>query len=257
MHLLILASVHSNSSTSIINNSSPPAKAAFARKSTARYIPPSAASRFSLSQPKQQLRPQPLRMPSITSTVPSAKISAATKASATAPVTSAATFSLQNLNNMTKPFSSSALTKTSMNGNSAKRNGSNTNVIPASTASNNAATVGQMKQTRNKMITCKPLLHSKATECTPIVKDASTQVDLDEIKLSHTIVPLPVPINVPLPMCMYQAPMPVPLFIPIPIPVPVFLPTTKKTFDRIKRKIKVNRKKNLSIHLAKMTLKEK
>ena len=72
------------------------------------------------------------------------------------------------------------------------------------------------------------------------MKDASTQVSLDEIPLSHTIVPVPVPIHIPLPMCMYNAPMPVPMIIPVPIPVPVFIPTTKRTFDRVERRIKVN-----------------
>jgi hypothetical protein len=99
------------------------------------------------------------------------------------------------------------------------------------------ASVG--KQYRNKLVACRPTCHTRTTQCTPMVCDASTQLDLDEIKLSHTIVPLPVPINVPLPMPMYQAPLPVPFLIPVPIPVPVFIPTTKRTFDRIQRKIKV------------------
>jgi hypothetical protein len=58
--------------------------------------------------------------------------------------------------------------------------------------------------------------------------------------MNHTIVPVPVPIHVPVPMCMYQAAMPVPILVPIPIPVPIFIPTTKKTFDRVERKIQVN-----------------
>lgn len=97
------------------------------------------------------------------------------------------------------------------------------------------------KQYKNKIISCKPFCESKGTECVPIVKDASTQIDLDEIKLNHTVVPVPVPIHVPLPMCMYQAPMPIPMLIPIPIPVPVFIPTTMKTYDRIQRRIQVNK----------------
>lgn len=99
------------------------------------------------------------------------------------------------------------------------------------------------KQFRNKMVSCKPFYQSKATECFPIVKDVSTQIDLDEIKPSHSMVPVPVPVNVPVPMCMYQAPMPVPLLIPVPVPVPVFIPTTKKTYDRVHRRIKKLRKK--------------
>ena len=98
-----------------------------------------------------------------------------------------------------------------------------------------------VKQFRNKIISCKPFCESKATECMPVVKDASTQIDLDEIKLTHTVVPIPVPLHVPLPMCMYQAPMPVPILIPVPIPVPVFIPTTKKTYDRIQRRVQVTK----------------
>lgn len=100
-----------------------------------------------------------------------------------------------------------------------------------------------VKQYRNKVISCKPYYESKATECSPIVKDASTQIDLDEIRLNHTVVPVPVPIHVPTPMCMYQAPMPIPILIPIPIPVPIFIPTTKRTFERVERKIQKLRKK--------------
>jgi hypothetical protein len=96
------------------------------------------------------------------------------------------------------------------------------------------------KQIRHKQINCKPLCESKATECMPFMRDASTQLDLDEIKLTHTVVPVPVPINIPVPMCMYQAPMPIPLLLPIPIPVPVFIPTTKRTYERVERRIKVS-----------------
>lgn len=95
------------------------------------------------------------------------------------------------------------------------------------------------KQYKNKIVSCKPFYQSKATECYPVSKDASTQIDLDELKPTHSIVPVPVPLNVPLPMCMYQAPMPVPMVIPVPIPVPVFIPTTKRTFDRVQRRIEV------------------
>jgi hypothetical protein len=105
--------------------------------------------------------------------------------------------------------------------------------------STSTCTGSNTKQFRNKIVSCKPFCESKATECYPIMKDASTQIDLDEIKLTHSVVPVPVPINVPIPMCMYQAPMPVPLLIPVPIPVPVIIPTTKKTYDRVERKIKV------------------
>ncbi|CAF0743824.1 unnamed protein product [Brachionus calyciflorus] len=112
--------------------------------------------------------------------------------------------------------------------------------IPTQTISSN---LNNQKQYKNKMVSCKPFYQSKATECYPIVKDASTQIDLDELKLNHTVIPVPVPINVPVPMCMYQAPMPVPLLIPVPIPVPVFIPTTKKTYDRVHRRIKKLRKK--------------
>jgi hypothetical protein len=97
------------------------------------------------------------------------------------------------------------------------------------------------KQFKHKQINCKPVCESKATECVPFTCDASTQLDLDEIKLNHTVVPVPVPVNVPVPMCMYQAPMPIPLLVPVPIPVPVFIPTTKRTYERVERRIKVRR----------------
>jgi hypothetical protein len=121
---------------------------------------------------------------------------------------------------------------------------SSTNVTTSTTTnqmlkSNVTQSTNTVKQFRNKIISCKPFCESKATECSPIVKDASTQVDLDEIKLSHTIVPVPVPIHVPLPLCMYQAPMPLPILVPMPIPVPIFIPTTKRTFNRVERKIQV------------------
>lgn len=108
------------------------------------------------------------------------------------------------------------------------------------TQSSNPSTA---KQFKNKIVSCKPIYESKGTECVPIVKDASTQIDLDEIKLNHTVVPVPVPIHVPTPLCMYQAPMPVPILLPIPIPVPIFIPTTMKTYDRIQRRIQKLRKK--------------
>ena len=106
---------------------------------------------------------------------------------------------------------------------------------------NEAATSATpVKQFRHKIVSCKPFYQSKATECYPSVRDASTQVDLDEIKLQHTVVPIPVPINVPIPMFMYQAPMPIPILLPVPIPIPVFIPTTKKTHDRVQRRIRVS-----------------
>lgn len=118
------------------------------------------------------------------------------------------------------------------------------NITQVSSSSNTISHLTPVaKQYKNKIISCKPFCESKGTECVPIVKDASTQIDLDEIKLNHTVVPVPVPIHVPLPMCMYQAPMPIPMLIPIPIPVPVFIPTTMKTYDRIQRRIQKLRKK--------------
>ena len=125
------------------------------------------------------------------------------------------------------------------------------------------------KQYKNKIVACRPFYQSKETQCHPIVKHVSTQIckkikliisrnkinevllrfsiylALDDIQPSHTVVPVPVPINVPLPMCMFQAPMPVPIIIPIPIPVPVFIPTTKKTYERVQRRINVTKKGNL------------
>jgi len=96
------------------------------------------------------------------------------------------------------------------------------------------------KQYRNKIVSCKPFCESKGTECAPIVKDASTQIDLDEIKLSHTVVPVPVPIHVPLPMYMYQAALPMPIILPLPIPVPIFIPTTMRSYERIQKRIQVD-----------------
>jgi hypothetical protein len=96
---------------------------------------------------------------------------------------------------------------------------------------------------KNKMVSCKPFCQSKAVECVPSVRHASTQVDLDEIKLTHTIVPVPVPLSVPVPLFMFQAAMPVPIFLPVPIPIPVFIPTTKNTFERVQRRIKKLRQK--------------
>ncbi|RNA30538.1 Zinc finger MYM-type 4 [Brachionus plicatilis] len=124
-------------------------------------------------------------------------------------------------------------------------NGSNGSRLAQNSALTNTANSpdSNQKQFRNKMVSCKPFYQSKATECYPMVKDASTQIDLDEIKPSHSMVPVPVPVNVPIPMCMYQAPMPVPLLVPVPVPVPVFIPTTKKTYDRVQRRIKKLRKK--------------
>lgn len=123
--------------------------------------------------------------------------------------------------------------------NSTENNNSNYAITNGQNEPVTSTTAQPLKQTKNKLILCKPVCYSKSTECYPIVKDASTQIDLDEIKLRNTIVPLPLPINVPIPMCMYQAPMPIPILVPVPIPVPIFVPTTKKTFDRIQRKIKV------------------
>lgn len=53
------------------------------------------------------------------------------------------------------------------------------------------------------------------------------------------IIPVPVPVYVPAPMMMYNSPFPVPLFVPIPVPVPIFIPTTAKTSDDLKEKMKV------------------
>jgi hypothetical protein len=141
------------------------------------------------------------------------------------------------------PTTSSSLKTTQLNINPIPNGTINQTVKPYvhqnnGTISNNPKNT-IVKEFKNKMISCKPFYQSKATECAPICKDASTQIDLDEIKLSHTVVPVPVPINTYLPMFMYQAPLPVPILCPVPICVPVFIPTTKKTYDRVQRKIKV------------------
>lgn len=95
---------------------------------------------------------------------------------------------------------------------------------------------------KNKACMCAPKCESKSIQCRPTKRDQSTQIDnMDDLAATCRvqIVPVPVPVHVPVPMCMYQAPLPVPLLIPVPIPVPVIIPTTKKTYDRVHRKIKV------------------
>lgn len=96
----------------------------------------------------------------------------------------------------------------------------------------------------------RPKCESKMTQSRPVMCDQSTQLDNmnDEELISSggsgksrlQIVPVPVPVHVPLPMYMYQAPLPVPILVPVPIPVPVVIPTTKKTYDRVQRKIRVS-----------------
>ena len=160
--------------------------------------------------------------------------------------------STQTYSNQTSQMSTQSLLKNvqmkqNLNGDKSilsngSRLGQNSTISSANNKESDSPESNQ-RQFRNKMVSCKPFYQSKATECYPMQKDESTQIDLDEIKPSHSMVPVPVPVNVPLPMCMYQAPMPVPLLIPVPVPVPVFIPTTKKTFDRVQRRIKKLRKK--------------
>lgn len=165
-----------------------------------------------------------------------------TQSSTTLPVTTQTNGNLSCLITNTKPNAKPIQNGNSNNILTSKSQSTNTQITATATSASTSVS-STTKQYRNKMVSCKPFYQTKATECHPIVKDASTQIDLDEIKLSHTVVPVPVPINVPVPMCMYQAPMPIPILIPVPIPVPVFIPTTKKTFDRVQRKIRKLRKK--------------
>ena len=142
-------------------------------------------------------------------------------------------FSALNKQAQKSPITSVISTQNQSN----NRNNIAQNSVSTSTSTTSASSV---KQFRHKIVSCKPFCQSKATECYPSVRDASTQVDLDEIKLQHTIVPVPVPVNVPIPMFMYQAVMPVPILLPVPIPIPVFIATTKKTHDRVERRIRVS-----------------
>ncbi|KAK3098409.1 hypothetical protein FSP39_019220 [Pinctada imbricata] len=93
------------------------------------------------------------------------------------------------------------------------------------------------KSVKNKSLLCKPFVQTKATSCRPHTqtKECQTEEDFEPKKI---LIPVPIPVYVPCPMAMYTQPSPVPLPIPIPIPIPCFIPTTKKSGDKILKHIK-------------------
>ncbi|XP_067674196.1 zinc finger MYM-type protein 3-like isoform X2 [Haliotis asinina] len=97
------------------------------------------------------------------------------------------------------------------------------------------------KQMKNKSLLCKPFVQTKATSCRP--HSVSKEVQTDEHQGKPVLIPVPVPVYVPCPMAMYAAPTPQMVAIPIPIPVPIFIPTAKKTADKILKQIKEIREK--------------
>lgn len=87
----------------------------------------------------------------------------------------------------------------------------------------------------NKMVQCKPLVHTKGVSVRPHPCTKWTQTTE---KPKQAIVPIPVPIFVPFPMHMYSMPFPVPMPFPLPIPVPLFIPTTRNSAKGIMKDIK-------------------
>lgn len=124
----------------------------------------------------------------------------------------------------------------------------NTNTTSTSTTTHEqqtGASVSSKTQSRHKGTMCAPKQETRSTQSKPCMRDQSTQLnneDVEELMRMSTrmqIIPVPVPVHVPVPMFMYQAPLPVPMLIPVPVPVPVIIPTTKKTYDRVHRRIRV------------------
>ncbi|XP_011350817.2 zinc finger MYM-type protein 3 isoform X3 [Ooceraea biroi] len=87
----------------------------------------------------------------------------------------------------------------------------------------------------NKMMQCKPLVHTKGVSVRPRPCTKWTQTTE---KPKQAIVPMPVPIYVPFPMHMYSMPFPVPMPFPLPIPIPLFIPTTRNSAKGIMKDIK-------------------
>lgn len=85
------------------------------------------------------------------------------------------------------------------------------------------------------------------TDFENVVKKSDVTDFENDVKKSDSppIIPVPVPVYVPAPMMMYNSPFPVPLFVPIPVPVPIFIPTTAKSPDDLKEKMKVCMKVHL------------
>ncbi|ESN90900.1 hypothetical protein HELRODRAFT_194612 [Helobdella robusta] len=93
------------------------------------------------------------------------------------------------------------------------------------------------KEVKNKALICKPIIHTKFTQCKIHCASKSTQTD-GELCPKKIIVPVPVPMMLPTPMNMYTSPTPYPVIIPVPVPVPCFIPTTKASAQGIMKKIK-------------------
>ncbi|XP_071112638.1 zinc finger MYM-type protein 3-like isoform X2 [Haliotis cracherodii] len=97
------------------------------------------------------------------------------------------------------------------------------------------------KQMKNKSLLCKPFVQTKATSCRP--HTLNKEVQTEEHQGKPVLIPVPVPVYVPCPMAMYAAPTPQMVPVPIPIPVPIFIPTAKKTAEKILKLIKEIREK--------------
>jgi hypothetical protein len=209
----------------------------FARKSTAPLTASNSSQNIlAASTIQPQVKPQQQIPPPVNAKPPTSHVKS--------PITSVISANNhQHHNNQNQNANNKFSSNNSLNNHIHHPLNSNTILKPLVTnaqQTQSTSTTTPVKQYRHKIVSCKPFCQSKATECYPNMRDASTQVDLDEIKLQHTIVPVPVPINVPIPMFMFQAPLPMPILLPVPIPVPVYIPTTKKTFDRVERRIKVD-----------------
>ncbi|KAK3882013.1 hypothetical protein Pcinc_013583 [Petrolisthes cinctipes] len=93
----------------------------------------------------------------------------------------------------------------------------------------------------NKITSCRPATLTKGVYCKPHPWHRSTQTDFEnDVKKADAppVIPVPVPVYVPAPMMMYNSPFPVPLIVPVPVPVPIFIPTTAKSVDDLKERMK-------------------
>ncbi|CAG0914068.1 unnamed protein product [Notodromas monacha] len=90
---------------------------------------------------------------------------------------------------------------------------------------------------RNKAVVCKPSMVNKGIS-TKLGTSVNKTTQTDEDMGKPIIIPIPVPVYVPSPMAMYNAPYPFPMALPLPVPVPIFIPTTRKTSERIGKDIK-------------------
>jgi len=131
------------------------------------------------------------------------------------------------------------------NGQASPNSQQNSMVIPTNTISNQTSQVVYKQQiiirppsptkVHNKIMQCKPLMHTKGVSVRPRPCTKWTQTTE---KPKQAIVPIPVPIFVPFPMHMYSMPFPVPMPFPLPIPVPLFIPTTRNSAKGIMKDIK-------------------